>query len=240
MSSLVNKLVNTLVNVDVVILCGGKGERLQSILSDKPKVLADINGKPFLELFIDNLRKFGFKRFILSVGYKREQIIDYFKDREGIVFSPEEIALGTGGGLKKAKKLVKGNTFMAMNGDCFTDIDFNRFFDFHKQKKALLTLALTKAPEAKDYGTVSLEPSGKIKSFQEKIEGNDVRLVSAGIYLMNKEIFNQMPENEAFSLEYDLFPKTEGSFGYITEAKLYDIGTPERYNKAKQMFSERL
>jgi len=112
-------------------------------------------------------------------------------------------------------------------------------FSFHKEKKALLTIALTKAPEAKDYGTVSVEASGRIKNFQEKIEGNDVRLVSTGIYLMDKEIFNYMPLDEVFSLEYDLFPKTKSSFGYITEAKLYDIGTPERYIVAKQMFSER-
>jgi len=225
-------------NIDVVILCGGKGERLRPVLNDKPKVLADINGRPFLELLIDNLKSFGFRKFIVSVGYKREGIIDHFKDREDIVFSPEETALGTGGGLKKAKGLVKSDTFMAMNGDSFCDLDFNRLLSFHNQKKAFLTLALTKAPEAKDYGTVSVDASGKIKSFREKTEGSDIRLVSAGIYMMNKEIFNQMPKVGTFSLEYDLFPKTESSFGYITRAKLYDIGTPERYNQAKEFFKK--
>lgn len=231
--------MSDLANIDVVILCGGKGERLKSVLADKPKVMADINGRAFLDVLIDNLKRFGFKRFILSVGYKREMIVDYFKDRADIVFSSEETALGTGGGLKKAQALVKSNIFMAMNGDCFSDVDFNQLFSFHMQKKAFLTLALTKAPEAKDYGTVIVETSGRIKNFQEKIEGSDVRLVSSGIYLMNKEIFNQMPANKAFSLEYDLFPKAKDSFGYITETKLYDIGTPQRYNQAKQFFKDR-
>jgi len=228
-----------LANLDVVILCGGKGERLQSVLSDKPKALADIAGRPFLAILIDNLKKFGFERFILSVGYKREDVIEYFKDRGTIVFSQEENALGTGGGLKKAQNLIESDTFLAMNGDSFCDLDFNQLFSFHNEKEALLTIALTKAPEAKDYGTVSVDATGKIKSFQEKVERNDVRLVSAGIYFMNKEIFNQMPQEEVFSLEYDLFPKTKDSFGYLTEAKLYDIGTPERYEQAKQMLSER-
>jgi len=231
--------MSSLANIDVVILCGGKGERLQSVLSDKPKALADINGEPFLAILIDSLKKFGFKRFILSVGYKSEDVIEYFQDREDIVFSQEENVLGTGGGLKKAKELIKSDSFLATNGDSFCNLDFNQLFSFHKEKKALLTIALTKAPEAKDYGTVSVEASGRIKNFQEKIEGNDVRLVSTGIYLMDKEIFNYMPLDEVFSLEYDLFPKTKSSFGYITEAKLYDIGTPERYIVAKQMFSER-
>jgi len=227
--------MSSLESTDVVILCGGKGERLQSVLSDKPKVLADINGKPFLAILIDKLKKFGFKRFILSVGYKREDIIDCFKDSGIIVFSQEESALGTGGGLKKAQKLIESDTFLAMNGDSFCDLDFNQLLSFHKEKKAVLTIALTKAPEAKDYGTVTVDSSGRIKNFQEKVEGNDVRLVSAGIYLMNKDIFNYMPQDEAFSLEYDLFPKTKDSFGYTSEAKLYDIGTPERYNKTKEI-----
>ncbi len=214
---------------DAVILCGGKGERLQSVVSDKPKVLAEVNGQPFLEILVANLKRFGFQRFILSVGYKREAIIDYFKNRKEIVFSEEKTALGTGGGLKKARSLIKSDTFLALNGDSFCALDFNEFFSFHQQKKSLLSIVLTKSLEVKDYGTVTLDDSGRIKSFQEKIEGNSVRLVNAGIYLMQKEIFSQMPEKSAFSLEYDFFPKVKSSFGYITSAKLYDIGTPERY-----------
>lgn len=223
-------------NTDVVILCGGKGERLQSVVSDRPKVLADINGKPFLEILIDNLKRFGFKRFILSVGYKKEAIIDYFKDKEDIVFSEEETALGTGGGLKKAKGLVKSSPFMAMNGDCFCDLEFDKLLEFHKQKNALLSIALVKTLEPRDYGTVALGLEDEIKSFREKISGSQTSLVNAGIYMMNKEIFSLMPAEKAFSLEYDLFPKLENSFGYVSNSKIYDIGTPVRYNKAKEVF----
>ena len=226
-----------LVNIDVVLLCGGKGERLKSVLGDKPKVMADINGKPFLELLINNLKKIGFKRFILSVGYQREKIIDYFKDREGIVFSPEETALGTGGGLKRAEKLVTGDTFLALNGDSFCDLDFNKVLAFHQSKKATATLVLAKARESKDYGAVNLDDFCRIEKFCERTDSKKSGLMNAGIYLMEKVIFSQMPEG-AFSLEYDFFPKLKGSFGYVTEAGLYDIGTPERYQKAKEFLKQ--
>ncbi|MCF7907778.1 MAG: NTP transferase domain-containing protein [Candidatus Omnitrophica bacterium] len=229
--------MNILKSIDVVVLCGGKGERLQSVLGEKPKVLVEVSGRPFLSILIDNFRKFGFNRFILSVGYRRDKIIDYFKDRADIFFSQEEIALGTGGGLKKAESLVKSSSFLVVNGDSFCDLDFNRLFSFHREKRAILTMALVRTTKVKDYGTVTIDSTGKIKSFQEKVEGLNFCLANAGIYLMDKEIFKQMPQKKVFSLERDLFPKTENSFGFVTEAKLYDIGTPERYVQAKEFFN---
>jgi len=230
--------MSSLRDIGVVILCGGKGERLQSVLSDKPKVLADINGRPFLAILIDNLKKFGCMRFILSVGYKREDIIDCFKGRGDVVFSQEETALGTGGGLKKAQKLIKSDTFLAMNGDSFCDLDFNKVLAFHQSKKALATLVLVKPRESKDYGAVNLDDSCRIENFCERTDSQGQGFMNAGIYFMEKRVFSYMPEG-TFSLEYDFFPKLKDSFGYKAEAKLYDIGTPERYEQAKQMLSER-
>ena len=229
-----------LADLDVVILCGGKGERLQAVLNDKPKVLADINGKPFLEILIDNLKHFGFKRFILSVGYKREKIIDYFKGREGVVFSEEEIALGTGGGLKKAENLIKSNTFLAMNGDSFCDLNFNKALAFHQSRKALVTLVLVKARESRDCGMVNLDDSCQIKEFCERANFPREGLMNAGIYFMEKTIFSYMPKG-TFSLEYDLFPKLKGKncFGYITKERLFDIGVPERYAQTKNNLTVR-
>lgn len=234
----------TVSNIDVFILCGGEGKRLRSVVSDKPKALADIGGKPFLERMIENLVSSGFERIILGVGHLRDQIIDYFSDyRSGVFpkieFSKEEYPLGTGGAVKKAKELIKGDHFIVMNGDVFLSLDFGEFYFHHLESDSLLTMALAKTDDAGDYGAVELEKDGRIVSFKEKFLKKESGLANAGAYLMKREIFSHMPERENFSLEQDLFPKilkTRRCRGFVG-ADFLDIGVPKRYEAAKRLFS---
>ena len=133
--------------IDVVVLCGGRGERLRPVLFNQPKVLAKIEGKPFLDIVIDNLLLYGFKNMILSVGYPREQIKDHFNYEKNynITFSEEEEPLGTGGALKKAKTLIRSNPFMVMNGDSICKVNLRSFLDFHTGKEALLSIVLVRS-----------------------------------------------------------------------------------------------
>ena len=234
--------------IDALILCGGFGRRLAPVLGDKPKVLAEIDGRVFLDILIDNLLRFGFRRIILSVGYKKEKIMDRFRDKikkieYDLIFSEEEIPLGTGGALKKAESLIKSNTFLAMNGDSFCDVDFNKLLDSHIDRKALLTMVLVRSKTAQDYGSIKLDSSCRIVDYKEKIASGGERIVNAGIYLMQKDVFSKMPDDGAiFSLEYDFFPKIKeiDCFGYMADSELLDIGTRERYEKAKLFFRNRL
>lgn len=228
----------TFKNIDVLVLCGGQGTRLRPVISGKPKILADIGGRPFIEILLDNLASQGFYRIILGVGHFKEEIINYFKANPRkdlqIEFSKEETPLGTGGAVKKAESLIKSGHFLVMNGDCLFSVDFDKFYQSHLVKKTMLSMVLANiADESSNYGRVMLASDNKITSFNEK-----QNLVSAGIYFMRKDVFDFMPAQDSFSLEYDFFPKILGhSYGFVSEGEFIDIGTPERYKKAIELFS---
>ncbi len=223
-------------DIDVIILCGGLGRRLQPVVSDRPKALAKINEKPFLDILIDNLMRYGFKNIILCVGYLKEQIKDHFNYNKNynIIFSEEDEPLGTGGALKNARPLISSNPFIVMNGDSISKLNFNKLYDYHINKNAFLSMVLTQSQSTKDYGNVVLDGSNRIVSFEEKIDSKRKCLINAGVYMMQKEIFSFMPDGNIFSLEYELFPKLikDKCYGFVNENELIDIGTPERYKKA--------
>lgn len=226
-------------NIDALVLCGGQGTRLRPVISDKPKILAEIRGKPFIEILLDNLASHGFRRIIFGVGHLKEQIIEYFQTRPRndflIEFSKEETPLGTGGAIKKAKPLIKSDHFLAMNGDCLFSVDFEKFYQNHLDRKALLSMVLSKTADVSSCcGKVVLAADNKIASFNEKRD-----LANAGIYFMRKDIFDFMPLDDFFSLEYDFFPKIlDYSYGFVSDEEFIDIGTPERYQKANRLFSK--
>ena len=234
-----NNMTN-LKEIDVVILCGGLGKRLRPVVFNQPKVLAKIGERTFLDILIDNLLLYGFKNIILSVGYLKEQIRNHFDPDKNydytLTFSEEEEPLGTGGALKKAKPLIRSNPFMVMNGDSICKVNFRSFFDFHIEKRALLSIVLVRSNTAEDYGSVTLDGSGRITNFNEKVAGESrsENIINAGVYLMEKDIFSYMANQNRFSLEYDLFPKIVNNrcYGFLTESGFIDIGTPERYKKA--------
>lgn len=235
-------MTTDLKKIDVVILCGGLGTRLRPVVSDRPKVLAKIGEKTFLDILIDSLTKQGFKNIILCVGYLKGQIKNHFDcDKDyNIMFSEEREPLGTGGALKKARALIKSNSFMVMNGDSICKIDFRKFYDFHVNKKAILSMALVRTKAAQDFGSVILDDSQRITSFMEKVVNKDECLINAGIYLMQTDVFSFMPDENRFSLEYDFFPKLieDKCFGFTINSELIDIGTPERYEKAINLIGE--
>jgi D-glycero-alpha-D-manno-heptose 1-phosphate guanylyltransferase len=230
-------------NIDVLVLCGGQGTRIRSVVPDKPKILVNVGGKPFVDILLDNLASQGFRRVILAVGYMKEQIKKYFQANPPknmlVEFSTEDRPLGTGGAVKKAKSFIKSEHFLVMNGDCFCPVDFRKFYESHLDKKTLLSMVLAKAADdSSDYGRVVLADTGGIMSFNEKIY-NKENLISAGIYFMRKDVFDFMPPKDSFSLEYDFFPKILGfCYGFVSEGKFIDIGTPERYKKTVELFSK--
>lgn len=225
-------------DMDVVVLCGGKGRRLQALSGGRPKPLIEINKQPFLDILLNYVSGFGFRRFILCTGYKASAIADYYKAKKynfKIIFSAEDRLLGTAGAIKNARKLIKSNPFLVLNGDSFCALNFNEFVDFYYTKRPLSCVCLAKNEDIiADYGQVTIGKNQEIISFNEKANGRDGGFISAGIYLFSTDIFSMIPPNREFSLEYDLFPKiiNKSFFGYETKAELIDIGTPARYKKA--------
>lgn len=231
-------------DMDVLILCGGLGTRLRPLVPDRPKGLAEIDGKPFLEHLITYIAGAGFRSFILCIGHQGEQIREYFrKDRLPdlkISFSEESAPLGTAGALKNARGFIESNPFMAVNGDTFIEVDFRKLIAFHFSKNALLTMAVSKACESNDTGAVVLSDDEMVSSYKERGKAEE-SFVNMGIYIMGKEILDRIPGKKAYSLECDLFPKMAGKgfFGFDAKTQILDIGTPERYKRANNLLRDK-
>lgn len=226
-------------NTDVIILCGGLGSRLKPTFPNQQKVLIKIKNRVFLDLIIEDLVSFDFKRIIFCVGHLKEQVkkhVSQYNNFE-IIFSEENIPLGTGGAIKKAQSLIKSNPFLVLNGDSICRINYHDFLDSHQARKTILTMALSKPNDRTDAGNVVISSSQNIVKFTEKSNKQKKGLINAGIYIMDKEIFKFMPKKERFSLEYDLFPNLipHNPFGFLSQNEVIDIGTVDRYLSALKL-----
>lgn len=228
--------------MEAIILAGGLGTRLRSIIQDIPKPMADINGRPFLSYVLENLASKGISRFVLSAGYKCEVIREYFKDEfKGIpiLYSIEEEPLGTGGGIKKSLELCTDENVLILNGDTFFDADLSQLAAVHSQKKSDLTMVLRKVENAGRYGNVEFSPEGQLSGFKEKNDSGEAGYINGGIYLINKNIFKTRSFPEKFSFEKDFLEKyysTINMYVCVSDAYFIDIGIPTDYEKAKQEF----
>ncbi len=224
--------------MDTIILAGGKGTRLQEVVSDVPKPLAPINNKPFLDLIIEKLLKDKkISKIILSVGYKKELIISYYK-KNNIIFSEENSPLGTGGAVKKAFSLTSTKEILVLNGDTLVAFSISDFLHFHKKKSSDITILYKNEKNIDRYGCLNINKhSQKIISFNEKTkrsEGN----INAGAYIFNKNIFNDFKIPSVFSLEVDFFPKIieqKNIYGFQVHSSFLDIGTKQSYFQAQKI-----
>jgi NDP-sugar pyrophosphorylase family protein len=228
---------------DVVILCGGLGKRLRGVLDDRPKPMAEIEGRPFLDILINHVAKYGITRFILCTGFKGDLIKRYYKNKRGrliFVVSDENEPLGTAGAIKNAESFIESDMFLVLNGDSLCEIDMEDFIKFHIGKGALISIAVTMIESPVEYGVIRLDEDQKIISFGEKISRSGNDLINAGMYVFDKKILKEIPSGQKMSLEYDLFPGilNKGLYGYLSEKRLLDIGTPERLAMAKDYFRE--
>ncbi len=227
--------------IDVVILCGGRGKRLRPLTLYRPKPMLKIKGRPFLDILISYIASFGFRRFILCVGYKAKVIRDYYNKKNAsleILFSQESKALGTGGAVRAAYRFIQSPFFLITNGDSLCKVNLKRFIDFHFKKRSFLSIVITKCKEISQYGLIKLDKSQRIISFQEKTDSSGGYFVNAGIYIFKKSSLVYFPKNSFFSLEEDYFPKVvkeKEVYGYKTNKPLIDIGTIRRYQLAKSL-----
>ncbi len=228
---------------EAIVLAGGLGTRLRKILKDVPKPMADINGKPFLEYLLLNLEKNGIEKVILAVGYKYEVIKDYFGEKFNslqIKYSIENKLLGTGGGIKKALSLIEEEDVYVFNGDTFFDINLEKFYEFHKSKRAKISIALKAMQNFNRYGTVMIDKDFRIVGFEEK-KFRKVGFINSGIYLLNTPFFNFQNLPLKFSFEKDfleVYYKDFEFYGFPFEGYFIDIGVPEDYERAREDFKK--
>ena len=235
--------------IDVVILCGGIGKRLRDSIGESQKSMAKIGDRPFLDIVLKCFVDQGIRRVVLCTGYKSREVEDYYKQNSfglDIEFSNEAEPLGTGGAIKNARSFVKSDPFFALNGDSFCAINYEKFLDFYIQKKANAAIAVSKVVDRKDYGSILIDDSKRIVSFEEKNASSsepDNRdfYINAGVYCFSNKIFSLMPEKKLFSVEYDFFAEKFDNdfFGFEVQNEFVDIGTPSRLEKAKEFFENK-
>jgi len=223
-----------------VILVGGEGTRLRPLTCNKVKPLVPVLNRPFLEHLVDHLKRHGIREIILTLGHLAEQIQEYFGDggRFGVsmTYLIEDSPLGTAGGVKNAEPLLE-TSFLVFNGDIFSDIDLTNMMDFHREKKADTSIALTPVDDPTPYGVVETDAEGRVERFVEKPRREEVttNMINAGIYIMELHVLDYIARNVFFTFERDVFPSLletgKAVYGYPSQAYWIDIGTPEKYLK---------
>lgn len=221
--------------MQAILLAGGLGTRLKSVVSDRPKPMALIEGKPFMEYVVHGLAKQGITEIIFAVGYKGSMVEEYFKDgREfGIkaLYAYEEELLGTAGAIKNAGKLITDTSFFVLNADTFYQIDYSRLTSMGNDTDMALVLRMVE--DVSRYGKAELT-DGVLTAFNEKTQEAKRGTINGGVYLMKKELLKEIPEGKV-SLENEMIPKwmKEGRKlgGIVNEGYFIDIGIPEDYFK---------
>ncbi|MDD7985737.1 nucleotidyltransferase family protein [Lentisphaera marina] len=227
------------VKPSVLILAGGLGTRLRSVVSDRPKVMADVDGKPFLEHLLTYLYGFGFRHFVISTGYMADLIKDLGVSLKGISieYCHEGKPMGTGGAIRLALPYFKSETVLVMNGDSFCSLDYNKFLESYHLRGRVDSLVITEVEDVSRYGFVELSTCDRVKSFEEKGQGSGVGFINAGIYLLNKTTIESLPQEVNISLEKEVFPNMSNLHAFKTSGPFIDIGTPESYDRAGQFFN---
>jgi len=224
---------------DVIILVGGKGTRLKSVVSEVPKPMAPVADRPFLEWFLLTLRTQGFGNVVLCTGYMGNAVRDYFEDgsRLGmhITYSHESRSLGTAGAVRKVLTDSVAERFIVMNGDSLCRSNLEELRREHESRKASVSMWVLPVQDCSRYGTVEIDSDLAVVAFQEKSLLHQYGLISAGIYLINRDVVERIPEEEYVSWENDIFPNMVGHGLYAVqgEGPFIDIGTPESYQKAE-------
>ena len=231
--------------LEAVVLAGGLGTRLRPVVNDRPKAMALVAGRPFLEWLIEDLRRQGIRRLVLCTGYMSESIEDHFGSGSAwgveIVYSRESVPLGTGGAVKLALPKLLSSRFLVLNGDSFCDFNVRELDQVHSEYNAAVTLWLVTVEDSERFGAITVDPNRAITEFLEKAASRKSGLINAGVYLLERRIFEPQTEGSAFSLERDVFPQFvgHGLYGVVGAGPFIDIGTPESYEMA-DLFVQRL
>ena len=225
---------------DAIILAGGLGTRLRSVVSNVPKCMAPVGGRPFLEWMLAWIEPFRPGRIILSLGYLSEVVTDWIETSMKdypipIEWVIEDTPLGTGGGIRLAMSKVTAPQCVILNGDTFFDVDLNSLCSFRENSGSPMAVALKPMERFERYGSVTLDGSQRISSFNEK-RYCDKGLINGGVYCIDCKagLLNDKPEK--FSFEKDVLePQAAKGIlaGFISDGSFIDIGIPQDYSLAQ-------
>ncbi|MHC4662646.1 MAG: nucleotidyltransferase family protein [Planctomycetota bacterium] len=225
-----------------LILAGGKGTRLKSVVNDRPKPMAEVAGRPFLEWLLLSLKKQNVKRIIICSGYMGDIIESHFGDgrrlKMEIEYSREFAPLGTAGAVRNAIGNIHSDRFLVLNGDSFCNFDVAGLEKTHADSNANATIWVVEMEDCGRYGSVVVGEEGVVLDFREKSADKCSGLINAGVYLFSREFAETIPSDRAVSMETEVLPDLIGHrlFAVKGEGPFIDIGTPESYAGAESFF----
>ena len=224
-----------------VILAGGEATRLLPLTHNTPKAIVPVLNTPFLEHVIRHLARHEIKDIILAQGHLARPIEGYLGDGSQfgvrLFYSIEDTPLGTAGAIKNAERYLD-ETFLVLNGDIFTDLDFTAMMAFHRKSKAKATIAVTPVDDPTIYGLIETDVRGRVTRFLEKPDWSQVlqrrtNMINAGTYVLELDVLAQIPPQTRVSIERETFPLLlnvgEPVYAYSSPAYWMDMGTPEKY-----------
>lgn len=224
---------------EAIVLVGGLGTRLRGVVSDVPKPLAQIAGRPFLAWLLDHLARSGLRRVLLSVGYRADMIRDAIGDRHAGVtvdYVEEQTPLGTGGALRQALRSVDGTSAFALNGDTLFLVSLAEMARTAASFPDRLIVALRAVDEADRYGTCLVE-HGRIVAFTAA-RPQGAALINGGVYVLPRGIFDPFDLPERFSFEADFMESNVATLqprAVIDNANFIDIGVPATFEAAQTL-----
>ena len=228
-----------------VILAGGLGTRLRTIVSHVPKVMAPVLGKPFIKILIDQVAAANFQEVILCTGHMSEKVRTLIGEKYrniNIIYSEERELLGTGGAVINAINIVpsEAESILVMNGDSYLDIGLTQYIKWFVEKKIDAALALKYVRNTERYGSVSIDSKKKVIEFKEKKPNSGSGWINAGIYIFKRNVLDSFEKACRLSLEKDILPKLKDMnfFGYECNGEFIDIGTPESYARSESFFKK--
>ncbi len=228
------------------ILAGGKGTRLAGVVDDRPKPLAEVAGRPFLEWLLLALRARGVRRAHLLGGHQGARLAAWAEEvgeRLGLALSVtvEPRPLGTGGALRLALDALAGDPLLVLNGDSLCPLPLAALAERHRAAGATATLLAVRVPDAGRFGTLALDAGGRVREFREKDPAGGPGLVSGGVYLLARRLVEEIPAGRAVSLEREILPglAARGELVALPVAgRLLDIGTPDSFREAETLLPE--
>lgn len=223
-------------------MAAGVGTRLKPLTDRVPKPMVPIGNKPVMEHLVRHLARFGFNEQIANLWYLPQKIRGHFDAGSAfgvrMEYSPERKLQGTAGGVRQAQSFLAGDTFLVASGDGLTDIDLEAFLRFHKEKKALASIALFPVADPSPFGVALQDQEGRIIGFQEKPAPHEAKsnLINTGIYLFEPEIFSLIPGEGPYDFGRELFPKlvqlNAPFFGFQMEGYWSDVGSIAAYKES--------
>jgi NDP-sugar pyrophosphorylase family protein len=237
--------MRNLSEITSVILAGGLGTRLRSVVSDRPKVLAGVCNRPFLTFLLDQLVTAQAKEVILCTGFMADEVhkeLGHKYKSLNIVYSSEPEPMGTGGALRLSLPLINSDPILIMNGDSHVNVDLTGYLKWFFERDRHASLLLVKVPDTGRYGKVIADDDGLIAAFEEKALDAGPGWINAGIYIMKKYLVASIPPGIPYSLERQLFPdlvQKKNIYGFCTNGKFIDIGTPDAYFQAQKFFGDK-